>query len=101
MQEFDTMQAHVTIHVLAHNHHAVLQRILMAFSRRRLRIQALQFFDLEQGKPAQMQFDLDCQPHHARDVVAQIGAIVEVVRVWQEQLPAAATVTADARRAAA
>jgi hypothetical protein len=48
-----------------------------------------------------MQFDLDCHPHHARDVVAQIGAIVEVVRVWQEQLPAAAPVAADARRAAA
>lgn len=95
------MQAHVTIHVHAHNDHAVLQRILMAFSRRRLRIQALQFFDVEQGKPAQMQIDLDCHPHHARDVVAQLGAIVEVVQVWQEQLPAAAPVAADARRAAA
>lgn len=95
------MQPHITIHVRAHNHHAVLQRILMAFSRRRLRIQALQFFDLAQDEPAQMQFDLDCAPHHARDVVAQLNAIVEVVQVWQEQLPATDTSAARARLAAA
>jgi acetolactate synthase small subunit len=96
------MHPHVTIHVRAHNHHAVLQRILLAFSRRRLRIQALQFFDLEAGQPAQMQIDLDCDPRHARDVVAQLGAVVEVVQVWQEQLPAAAVeLAADTRRAAA
>lgn len=95
------MHPHVTIHVRAHNHHAVLQRILMAFSRRRLRIQALQFFDLDPGKPAHMQFDLDCNAQHARDVMAQLGAIVEVVQVWQEQLPAAVPVAAETRRAAA
>lgn len=95
------MHPHVTIHVCAHNEHSVLQRIMMTFSRRRLRLQALQFFDLEDGTPAQMQFDLDCSAQHARDVVAQIGAIVEVVQVWQEHAPAAVPASADAQLAAA
>ncbi len=93
------MERHFTIHVHAHNDHAVLQRILLAFSRRRLRVRALQFFDVRDGQPADMQIDLDCMPEHARDVVAQLRAVVEVTRVWAEELQAAAP--AAARRAAA
>lgn len=95
------MHRHYTIHVHAHNEHAVLQRILLAFSRRRLRIQAMQFFDLEPGRAAEMQIDLDCDPHHARDVLAQIRAVVEVQQVWTEECALAEPRTADARLAAA
>jgi acetolactate synthase small subunit len=95
------MERHFTIHVHAHNDHGVLQRILLAFSRRRLRVRALQFFDLHDGKAADMQFDLDCPPQHARDVVAQLGAIVEVVQVWSEERSLEARDPATARLVAA
>ena len=95
------MHRHYTIRVHAHNEHAVLQRILMAFSRRRLRIQAMQFFDLEPGRPADMQFDLDCAPHHARDLLAQIRAVVEVQQVWVEERSLEEPRTDGARLAAA
>ncbi len=80
------MERHYTIHVHAHNDHGVLQRILLAFSRRRLRVRALQFLDRCEDRPADMQFDLDCRPEHARDLVAQLRAIVEVTQVWAEEL---------------
>jgi acetolactate synthase small subunit len=79
------MQRHYTIHVRAHNEHAVLQRMLLVFSRRRLRIQALQFFDVDASRVAEMQVDLDCRPEHARDVVAGLRAVVEVQDAWAEE----------------
>jgi acetolactate synthase small subunit len=78
------MQQHFTFHVRTHNEHAVLPRILLTFSRRRLRIDALQFFDLQADKPAELQIDLDCRAEQARDVLAQLRAIVEVTQVWSE-----------------
>ena len=81
------MLQHYTIHIHAHNEPAVLPRILLTFSRRRLRIAAMQFFDLQAGKPAELQIDLDCAPGHARDVLAQLRAIVEVREAWAEPAP--------------
>ncbi|MFT5176723.1 MAG: acetolactate synthase small subunit [Gammaproteobacteria bacterium] len=78
------MLQHYTIHIHAHNEPAVLPRVLLTFSRRRLRIEAMQFFDLQVNKPAELQIDLDCSPEHARDVLAQLRAIVEVTQVWAE-----------------
>ena len=52
------MSQHVTLYIHANNDHAVLQRILLAFSRRRLRILALQMFDLRAEQPAELQIDL-------------------------------------------
>ena len=80
------MKRHYTIHVHAHNEHAVLPRILLAFSRRRLRIQAMQLYDLEPGRPADIQFDLDLSEAEARDLLAQIRAVVEVQQVWTEEV---------------
>ena len=79
------MERHYTIHVRARNDHAVLQRMLLVFSRRRLRIQALQFFDVDASRSAEMQVDLDCRPEQARDAVAQLRAVVEVQQVWAEE----------------
>ena len=96
------MNQHYTIHIHTHNEPAVLPRMLLAFSRRRLRIEAMQFFDLHAGKPAEMQIDLDCSPQHARDVLAQLGAIVEVTQVWAEPaLETCTLATLDTHRAAA
>ena len=95
------MRRHYTIHVHAHNEHAVLQRILLAFSRRRLRIQAMQFFDTRPSHPADIQIDLECATHHARDVIAQLRAIVEVQQVWAEDMAPAEPRPADASLAAA
>ncbi len=79
------MERHYTIHVRARNDHSVLQRILLAFSRRRLRIQALQFFDVDPRRPAEMQVDLDCRPDHARALLAQLQGIVEVHHAWADE----------------
>jgi len=89
------MERHYTIHLRTGNQHAVLQRILMAFSRRRLRIQALQFFDVDERRPAELQVDLDCRPDHARDLLAQLRAIVEVQHVWADEAPADAPATLE------
>jgi acetolactate synthase small subunit len=96
------MHQHYTIHVHAHNEPAVLPRVLLTFSRRRLRIEAMQFFDMQVGKPAEMQIDLDCGAEHIRDVLAQLRAIVEVSQVWVEPaLEDGAIPQPDAHRAAA
>ena len=95
------MNRHFTIHVHAHNDHAVLQRILLAFSRRRLQLRALQFFDVCEGKPADIQFDLDCRAEQVRDVMAQVSAIVEVTQVWCEEIALDARTPARSRLAAA
>jgi acetolactate synthase small subunit len=86
------MTQHVTLHIHAHNQHSVLQRILLVFSRRRLRIDALQLFDLVPGQPAEIQVDLHCEDATRRDLVAQLRRIVEVNQVWSD----ARAVAADA-----
>lgn len=78
------MSQHVTIHIHAHNDHAVLQRALLAFSRRRLRILALQMFDLHAEQPAELQIDLSCSAETARELTSQLARIVEVEKVWFE-----------------
>jgi acetolactate synthase small subunit len=80
------MERHYTIHIRARNEHAVLQRMLLVFSRRRLRIRALQFFDVDDSRAAEMQVDLACRPDHVRDVVAGLRAVVEVRQVWAEEV---------------
>jgi len=96
------MKQHYTIHLHAHNEPAVLPRVLLTFSRRRLRIEAMQFFDLRADRPAEMQIDLDCAPEHARDVLAQLRAIVEVTQVWAEPaMQTSALAPVNAQRAAA
>ena len=95
------MNRHFTIHVHAHNDHAVLQRILLTFSRRRLRIRALHFFDLDERRPADMQVELDCSEEHARDVLAQLRAIVEVTQVWADEAPLAEAAAPPERLVAA
>ena len=84
---------HHTFHARAHHAHAVLPRILLVFSRRRLRIEALQYFHLDAGADAEIQVDLECEPSMAAEVTAQLRRIVEVEDVWCE------AVVTDARRA--
>jgi len=95
------MERHFTIHVNAHNDHAALQRILMAFSRRRLRIRALHFFDLDESRPADMQIELDCRAEQTRDLLAQLRAVVEVTQAWAEEAPLAHNAPAPERLVAA
>ena len=78
------MQQHFTFHIHTCNEPAVLPRILLIFSRRRLRLEAMQFFDLQAGKPAELQIDLHCEAKQANDVFAQLNAIVEEKQVWSE-----------------
>jgi acetolactate synthase small subunit len=78
------MNAHHTIHLRAFNAHAVLPRILLVFSRRRLRIEALQFFDVFGDKPAEVQIDFDGDEATAADAVKQLRNIVEVQNVRAE-----------------
>jgi acetolactate synthase small subunit len=95
------MDTHFTLYLNAHNDHAVLQRILLVFSRRRLRLRALQFFDLDPARPADMQFELPCTPEQARELVAQLSNIVEVIHVWSEETPVTEGAASQARLAAA
>jgi len=78
------MSTHHTIHLRAFNAHAVLPRILLVFSRRRLRIEALQFFDVFGDKPAEVQIDFDCDDAASADTVKQLRSIVEVQNVRAE-----------------
>jgi len=88
------MSEHVTIMVRAHNTPSVLPRILLVFSRRRQRIQALQCYDLDREGPAEIQADLECDPRCATELVRQLERIVEVVDVRATRLP-----TSGSRRA--
>lgn len=90
-----------TIHVSAHNDHAVLQRILMAFSRRRLRIRALHLCDRDASRPAEIQIELHCRAEQTRELLAQLRAVVEVTGVWAEEAPAAPNAPAPDRLVAA
>jgi len=78
------MNTHHTIHLRAFNAPAVLPRILLVFSRRRLRIEALQFYDVFGDKPADVQIDFDCDAATAADAVKQLRNIVEVQNVRAE-----------------
>ena len=77
---------HHTFHARAHHAQAVLPRILLAVSRRRLRIQALQYFHLDESSDAEIQIDLDCEPRAAAELTAQLRRIVEVREVWCEPI---------------
>ena len=67
-----------TIHLRAHHAHAVLPRIALAFSRRRLRIEALHYAHPDETAPAAVRIDLDCEPPVAAELTAQLRRIVEV-----------------------
>lgn len=82
------MNRHVTLHLHAHNEHAVLQRVLLAFSRRRLRIDALQMFDLHPDRPAEIQIDLRCDEATRADLHKQLARVVEVEQIWSEAVDA-------------
>ena len=96
------MKQHHTFHIQMHNEPSVLPRVLLAFSRRRLRITAMQLVDLHPGKAADVQIDLDCNPHQANDLTLQLRSIVEVTNIWSESaLESTETETVDSPRAAA
>ncbi len=94
------MHSHYTIFVHAHNELGVLPRILLAFSRRRVKIQVLQFFDLESQRPADMQFEVDCDPSQIEALIAQLKRIVEVSQVWADEMALNEAMTTPARLAA-
>ncbi len=82
---------HHTIHLRAHHAHAVLPRIALAFSRRRLRILALHYFHLDEAATAEVQIDLDCERPMAMELTAQLRRIVEVSEVWCESVATGGT----------
>jgi len=94
------MNLHYTIYVHAHNEIGVLPRILLAFSRRRIKVQVLQFFDLESRRPADMQFEVDCDQPQVDALVAQLKRIVEVSQVWADETALDEAMTTPARLAA-
>jgi len=63
------MNWHYSIHVRAHNDPGVLPRILLAFSRRRLRVQALQFFDLDAERAKKFAADHGGKAYDSLDAV--------------------------------
>jgi|GEM_PF-5322394 len=94
------MHLHYTIYVHAHNEFGVLPRLLMTFSRRRVKVLALQFFDLEPRRPADIQFEVDCEPSQIDTLIAQIKRIVEVSQVWVDETAVDEAMTTPARLAA-
>ena len=78
------MDIHHTIHIKMFNAHSVLPRILLVFSRRRLRILALQFFDVFENTIAELQIDFDADTPAVADVVKQLDRIIEVQSVRAE-----------------
>ena len=78
-------QVHLSLSLRLQNEPAVLARIALVFSRRRLRIQAMQLLDLQQDSPlAELQIDLTCEPFMARLLADQLDRIVEVSSVSSE-----------------
>ena len=84
------MSNHVTILVQAYNAPSVLPRVLLVFSRRRQRIQALQCYDLDGDGPAEIQADLQCEERMAAELVHQLERIVEVVDVRTQRMSSVA-----------
>ncbi len=78
------MGNHHTIHIKAFNAHGVLPRILLGFSRRRIRIQGLQFFDVFGNGPAELQIDADADIATIADLVKQLERVVEIQSVRAE-----------------
>lgn len=75
------MSTHCTHHRIqlrVFNAHALLPRVLLVFSRRRIRIKALHFHDVLGDRPAEMQVDVDCGTVIADQLVKQLNKIVEV-----------------------
>lgn len=95
------MERHFTIHIDMHNDHAALQRILLTFSRRRLRIEGMHFYDLAAGRPAELQIAVACSPERITELVTALRAIVEVSHVWSEEAPATREEPSSTRLAAA
>lgn len=80
-----TQEIHLTLSLRLQNEPSVLSRIALVFSRRRLRIQAMQFLDLQQDSSlAELQVDLTCEPFMARLLSDQLERIVEVSSVSSE-----------------
>ena len=94
------MNFHYTIYIHAHNENGVLPRILLAFSRRQIKVQALQFFDLEAQRPADMQFEVDCSPSKVDALITQLKRIVEVSQVWADEIVQDEAMSTPARLAA-
>lgn len=92
------MTGHHTMHIRVFNAHAVLPRILLGFSRRRLRVQALQFSDVSENEAAELQIDFEADAAIVDDLVKQLTRIVEVQGVRSEPR---ATATARSRRGSA
>ena len=82
------MTLHCTFHLQTRTSPSVLPRILLAFSRRRLTVQALQYYDLDETRPAELQLDVDCSARVADDVARQLRRIVEVntIRLEMQEL---------------
>ncbi|HEY5701089.1 MAG TPA: ACT domain-containing protein [Gammaproteobacteria bacterium] len=78
------MSNHHTLHIRCFNGHGVLPRVLLAFSRRRIRIQALQFFDVFENGQAELQIDIDIDAKTVADLVRQLDRVVEVQSVKAE-----------------
>ena len=78
------MTRHTTIHLRGRAAHTLMPRVLMVFGRRRLRIQGLQYFDLDSMREAEIQIDLDCGDAARDEALRQLSRIVEVTRVWHE-----------------
>ncbi len=94
------MSPHYTIYVHAHNENGVLPRILLAFSKRQIKVQALQFFDLEPKRPADMQFEVDGEVTQINALLAQIRRIVEVSQAWADETALDEEMSTPARLAA-
>ncbi len=79
------MSHHHTLHIRCFNAHGVLPRILLTFSRRRIRIQALQFFDVFENAQAELQIDIDADAKTIAKLVRQLDRVVEVHSVSAER----------------
>ncbi|MCP5153422.1 MAG: hypothetical protein H6983_04585 [Ectothiorhodospiraceae bacterium] len=76
-----------TIHLSLWNEHTALQRVLLAFSRRRMRVRSMQFVELDADRPSELQIDCEGCPRLARDLVRQLERMVEVQGAWLEPAP--------------
>lgn len=74
-----------TLTLSIHNEPGALARVLLVFSRRRLRIGTLSFVDGPgRALPGELCIDLECDPRTARALPAELERIVEVVSVSSE-----------------
>ena len=85
-----SQSSHFTLFVQLDNAHTVLQRILLVFSRRRIRIQGLQMFDVDRNRSAELQVDFESDADTVRDILSRLSRVVEVEKVWCESNESAA-----------